>query len=299
MTDERVEVAPGVIRNTPATGGRWYEIGGTKYPSVNSILDVLHSIGLSVWKDFTNARFTVANYDFIGQQLREGLEDEAVRLIARAADRERDEKAAIGTEVHAAAEAIALGHEPTEPSCPEVAEMVRYFRDFLETMRPEYVMTEAPVFHEPHGYAGTLDAVAAISLDRFNDQTLGHMMRSDTWDVATWRKHPRNVQFVIDYTTGRGVYESKALQVTAYRHARTVALPDGSFPVLPYTHGGFVLQLRPSTERDGAGGWRLVPVDTSPKTMAVFLAVRDVHRWLHGDGKTVVGDAMNLEAVTS
>jgi len=134
------------------------------------------------------------------------------------------------------------------------------FVGFLETYRPEYLATEATVFHRAQGYAGTLDAIVRL-------------MVGGRW-----------LQLVIDYKSGRDIYAEVALQLAAYARAEFVGAPDGVTELpLPAIDAGAVLHIR----ADGTPAVpRLVRIDDA--VFRAFLHAREVFRWRKEIAKTAL-----------
>lgn len=121
---------------------------------------------------------------------------------------------------------------------------------FRATCRPEPVHTECNLYSDKHGYAGTTDLIAT--------------MGGDMW--------------LLDYKTGKGVYDEAKLQLAAYQAADFV-LPYGPdpqpVPMPPVDHTGVVLL--------GADGtWSLTETHAP---LDVFLALATVWRWQKGNGR--------------
>jgi hypothetical protein len=112
-----------------------------------------------------------------------------------------------GTEVHRAAEAIALG-APTPLISPELkAEIEPYVQQlvrWLETWKPKFVLAEAPVYNVTYRYAGTCDGVFEIDGRRY------------LFDYKTTPKGPD--------ARSRPPYSETALQLAAYAHAEEVGV---------------------------------------------------------------------------
>lgn len=109
------------------------------------------------------------------------------------ADTIRDKAAGEGTNVHKACERLVDGEElhMEEFSVTEWAKIVA-FTAWVTTFKPDrYIATEILLWSDEYGYAGTADAV--IEKD--------------------------GKRYLIDYKTGKGMYNSYWLQLAAYKHA--------------------------------------------------------------------------------
>lgn len=242
-------------KTTLATGKRFYTWRDEAYWSVTTILGGgLPKPALLPWGIKSVAEGAVdAMQRGILAAMVEQDPDNAVRYLKGLPYAQRDKAADLGTFVHAAAEAYALGKPfPTWP--PLVKPRMEAFVQFLADYKPAYEMTEASVFNKTERYAGTLDAIAMIAGRRI----------------------------LLDTKTGKGVYPESALQCSAYAHCEFVALPDGSEAPMPKVDGAAVLHL-PET-----GGYQLIEVRIDDEVFRSFLYVRECFRFLETIGKTVL-----------
>lgn len=142
-----------------------------------------------------------------------------------------------GSRVHAYADGSSDGLEGEEGYA--IA-----YECFRSTCRPEPIHTECNVYSTTHGYAGTTDLIAT--------------MGGDVW--------------MLDYKTGKAVYDEAKLQLAAYAAADFI-LPYGPDPQpvdLPkIDHTGVVL-----LGEDGT--WSLTETEAP---LDVFLALATVWRW--------------------
>lgn len=273
--------------------GRIYTINGQSLWSVTTILgNGLPKPAIANWQAKMIAEYAVANHRQIAAMLGmvrlKRLEDgttfvvsdpdavtAAVELLKGAPWRESERKMNIGSAVHAEAEAVQLGTPRPEP-LPTIAPFVQSFRHFLEDFEPEIELTEATVYNLTESYAGTLDTIM-----RFR------------WGDLTCR-------LLGDFKTGKAIYSDVALQLSAYEHAESILLDDGtSVPMLP-VDGCFALHLR---EYDSAipsdRGYSVVPVATGQAAWDAFRYVREVMRWMEDTSKGVVSQPItNPQALT-
>lgn len=135
----------------------------------------------------------------------------------------RDQKANLGTYVHGIVEKIVLGDDISPDDYPDAAGHVATFLRFVAKHTPVFEMSEATVFNEKEGYAGTLDLIVTVGGKRW----------------------------LVDVKTG-GAYPEAVLQMAAYRHAEAVYLGPGETEPMPEVDDCAVLVV---TER----GYRFVP----------------------------------------
>jgi hypothetical protein len=162
-----------------------------------------------------------------------------------------DRSAADGTAVHLAIDAIINDHElDVELSIMQEA-MVRQFYRWQHGSKPEYLATEVAVFSDTHDYAGTADFIA-----RIGGRTL-----------------------LVDTKTGKDLWPVMALQLAAYAGAEFM-VHSGKRQPMPKLDGMAVLHLRPE-----AFALREVKPDMAFVAWRGFMAARQVHTWMEGDGK--------------
>lgn len=170
---------------------------------------------------------------------------EAIAKLKASPYDKRDRAANLGSAVHKAAEAHILGtpHTPEADARPYILQFVR----FVAEHQPVYHAAECTVYSRVCQYAGTLDAVVEIGGRRL----------------------------VLDYkTSGSGVYPEAVLQLSAYRYAEFVGLPDGGeHPVADLgIDGAAVLWLK-------ADGYSLVPVRADREAFDYFQHARSIYEW--------------------
>lgn len=225
--------------------GHTYTWRGEVFDSVTTIISGgVPKPALINWAARSVAEFAVGNLATLAATAAEQGPDAAVELARAAPSSQRDAAGAVGTAVHAWAEAHALGAEPAPPTAaqrPYLDALNEFWRDW----RPVYVGAEMTVYNRQWGYAGTLDAVL---------------------DMA-------GARWLLDAKTGKGVYGEVALQLAAYRSAEFVGLPDGTEAPMPQVDRCAVLHLRPE-------GYRLVPVTAGPDELASFLYAQQVRIFL-------------------
>jgi hypothetical protein len=237
--------------------------GGPEMPSVTTILGIKDKPALVGWAKRETAACAVRNLDVLTRMVAHGGAPAAVNWLKTIPDFQRDVSADLGTAIHAAAEAIALGE--TMPIEREVQPFVAaYRRDFLEVFRPRFLAVEAMVCSLRHEYGGTADAFVEI-------------------DGEIW---------LIDYKTGAAVYPDTALQLAGLARAQFIGRPGdpAQYPIPAATRFG-VLHIRPE-------GARLLPVVVDRSTVAAFLDARRLFAWDQGPAKSVIGDPIKRRSKT-
>ena len=240
---------------------RFYTIEGHRLPSVTTILDVIAKPALGPWYAKEERRyFETAMLEVLS---RPGARDPEFVLAAvaeavtgvKAADREKQKAAAIGTAVHAGIEWELRRHLGEDagvaPRLPEAAAWaVESWKDWARSVTLEPVAIERTVYCLECGYAGTLDLYARV----------------------------KGIPTVLDWKSGKAIYPEAFLQNLAYRHAATRA-------GLPSTQG-LIVRL-PKHLDDPA--WEVMPVP-AVLTLDDFLAALRLWRWQRSMSGQPTGD---------
>jgi hypothetical protein len=203
--------------------------------------------------------------------------------ILRAHTRKKDERAEVGSAVHAIIEARLLGTTPPASvkvgeeewalDGPELAPYLENLQRFLDEWRPEFTASEMVVANPEDGYAGTLDftlsakgligqalRASGYAIDLAQD-LMGDTKTGGEWDRITSAGHVH------------GVYPEAGLQMSAYRRAKVCWLRDGSRVPMPATNEvGVVLHLRPE-------GYRLYPAACGDLQYRYFRHAQMVDEW--------------------
>jgi hypothetical protein len=236
------------------------------------------------WNVGTVAEAAFDRHKILTQFVEDGDREGAIKWLKDSRWTKTKEATARGTEVHDAAEKLALGTIP-EPE-PHIAPYVEQYRRFLEEFQPEFLMAEAPVYNLSAGYAGTLDAIAKIQ-----GRAVVCDMKTTPYgpDAKTESGRPRS----------RPPYPEVALQLALYRHAERVGLLADRREINYRRY--YVLDLEtmhtePMPETDGAvcvvvspEDYLVVPVDTSERIWKAARHVLEVARFQLETSKAVFG----------
>jgi hypothetical protein len=204
--------------------------------------------------------------------------DEALDLIKRARYRKSGAAMARGTNLHKAAESLALGIQPAEVD-KVVLPYVEQYRRFLTEHEPEFLMSEAPIYNPELGYAGTLDKI--IKLD-------GKVVVGDT----------KTTEHGPDSGRSRPPFPETALQLVGYRRAKWVGVlseqryasgrryylfdPDIEHEPMPETDGAVCIVVSPYD-------YQVVPVRTDDEVWTAFRHVMECARWQVDTSRNVIG----------
>ena len=244
---------------------RFYHVEGRELPSVTPVLEVIAKPALGPWYAKEERRyFETAMLEVLS---RPGARDPEYVLAAvaeavtgvKAADREKQRAATIGTAVHAGIEwhlRRALGDDAgPEPRLPDAAAWaVESWKDWAASVKLEPLAIERTVYCLGCGYAGTLDLYARV----------------------------KGVPSVLDWKTGRAIYPEAFLQNVAYRHAaRRLGMVSNQ---------GLIVRL-PKLLDDPA--WEVMAVPATLR-QADFLAALQLWRWQRHMAGRSTGDRPGL-----
>src|SRR5437899_1852156 len=247
---------------------RFYQVEGCELPSVTTVLEVIAKPAMGPWYAKAERRyFETAMLEVLW---RAGARDAEYVLAAvaeavtgvKAADREKQRAAMIGTAVHAGIEwhlRRALGDDAgPEPQLPDAAAWaVESWKDWAASVKLEPLAIERTVYCLECGYAGTLDLYARV----------------------------KGVPSILDWKTGRAIYPESFLQNVAYRHAaRRLGMPSTQ---------GLIVRL-PKLLDDPA--WEVMPVPATLR-QADFLAALQLWRWQRHMAGRPTGDRPGLALV--
>lgn len=235
------------------------------------------------WAVKTTAEYAIDQRD-AWTPLAEADRDGALELLTKARYRKSGKASARGTDLHHAAEQLALGVPPDVDT--EILPYVEQYRRFLEEHQPEFVMAEAPVYSPSRFYAGTCDGVIVIDGQRV------------VFDIKTTEHAP-------DSGRSRPPYAEVALQLAAYRRAELVGVlsemryaygkryylfdPDGAHEPMPETDGAVCVVVSPFD-------YTLTPVRTDDEVFRCFIAARECARFQVDVSKRVFGPQIAARA---
>lgn len=207
----------------------------------------------------------------------------AVKVLADARWQKSGKAAARGSDVHRAAEQIALGQEPDVEE--HILPYVDQYRRFLDTHAPTFQMAEAPVYNVSQHYAGTTDGVMEIA------------GRTVIFDLKTTDKD-------LD-ARSRPPYPEVALQLAAYSRAELVGLLSekrevnyaryyvydaaGHHEPMPTVDGAICIVISPYD-------CRAIPMRVDDEVYRVFLHVRECARWSVDTSRRVIGPEITSAA---
>ena len=220
--------------------GKSYRLNGDPVPSVTTNLSGgFPSPALITWAARETAAAAVDRWDELAALPLSGR----LRELEHAAWNRRDAAALRGTEIHDLGERLVAGEAVEIPEA-HVGPVNAYAR-FLDRFDVQPTLVERPVANVSHWWAGTFD------------------LRARLRDGVDW---------LLDLKTGKGVYESHALQLAAYAHAEIYLDVDGEVrPWSPPERCG-VVHLTPDSAE-------LVPVDARDRAYAIYRHAATIARF--------------------
>jgi hypothetical protein len=238
------------------SGSRWYNIEGSEYPSVTTILGAIAKPALIAWSANVEREMvmnaSVQLYNDIAGTPKMSPTAYLMSLktrvgTVRAGQKELQKAGDIGSQTHALIEwnLRARLMQEAGPS-PHISDKAMWafmaWEDWAKSVDLKPIWVEQTVWSDTHGYAGTMDLLAEVN---------GKLT-------------------VLDWKTGKAIYPEAQLQNAAYRHAlREMGHGD---PVQ-----GIIVRLPKNTE-DPEFEAKLIDTP-EPKLMETFLHTFEVWKW--------------------
>ncbi len=236
------------------------------------------------WAVRATNTYALENMDVVGPLYTRDPEA-AIKMVGQSRYQKTGKAMARGTELHKAAEALALGVTP-EAVDVEALPYVEQYRRFLEEHAPVFEMAEAPVYSPTRFYAGTLDGIVVLDGQRL------------VFDIKSTDKAP-------DSGKSRPPYPEVALQLAAYRRAELVGIlseqryasgkryylydPDAQHEPMPETDGAVCIVVSPFD-------YTITPVRTDDEVFRCFIAARECARFSVDVSKRVFGPQITTRA---
>lgn len=177
-----------------------------------------------------------------------------------------------GTELHRAAESLALGNGVPADLDPVAEPYAQQYRRFLEEHRPVFKASEAPVYNLELSYAGTLDAIVELPAVPGVDLVLDAKTSDKPTDARSTPPYPDIALQLVAYARAEVVGVSPAQQ--RYHNGRRYYAFDPALDYVPMPAIGGALALAVFPDR-----YTLTPVAIDEDVWDSFLAVREVARW--------------------
>jgi len=211
---------------------------------VTGIVNALPKGGLTTW-----AANSVAEYAVTHMQAWEHLPHaDAYDLLRRVPWQTRDRAAASGSEVHAVIERMVAGEDYTVEA--DIEPWIDAAKRFVEEVRPAPELTETTVYNERHLFAGSFDFLGRL------------------WAL------PELGRCLVDYKTGKGVYQDMGCQVVggyALGAEYYLDVADNEQEWRP-PDSAVLVHLGPD-------GYQLRPVPLDRGFYRAFLAALEIRKW--------------------
>jgi hypothetical protein len=229
------------------------------------------------WNVRTTAETAFDKIKTLQAFVEDGERDGAVKWLMDSRWKRSGRAAARGTDVHKAAELLALGKAPEVED--HILPFVEQYTRCLDEHSPEFLMSEAVVYAPRFGYAGTCDGVM-----RLDGQVV-------VFDIKTTEHAP-------DSGRSRPPYAEVALQLCAYRRAELVGVlseqryaagkryyvfdPSAQHELMPATQGAVCIVVSPYD-------YMVVPVRTDEAVWTAWRHVMEAARWQVETSRNVFG----------
>ena len=233
-------------------GRAWeYRIDNRRVPSVTTVLRALATPALVGWAARTAAEYTADNMELLQQVTRPELLD----LVRGAPDRERNQRAGIGTDVHGFVQRYMAGEELEVPA--ELEGWIEQYLDFDARHQPQQAMTEVGVFSRTGQYGGTFDMFAELR----------------NWGPT-----------LVDVKTSGDVYSDYALQLAGYLGAEYLETGER----VPWASGNRWPAVRCAVLWLRHDAWELMPIEVGRPEWAAFMGLRVATWWQETRSKMVL-----------
>lgn len=254
---------PSPTRRRRSGSGFGYWLDGVKVPGPTTIISDGLPKKLEDWVARTTAGYAVDNW----QELSEVKPSERLDRLTRARWDVTNKAAVKGTKVHDLAHRLGAGFEVEVPE--ELEGYVESYLRFVEAFHVEEILAEFAVFKRLPwgGYGGSPDLLA-------------HLVTPLDPDPTRW---------LLDFKTGKGVYDDAALQLAAYNEADVYLDDDGNEVEWEPAERLGVVHLR-------ADGFDLREINQDPEgelaPFDVFMYAMQTARFKNAPRGTYLGDAI-------
>ncbi len=235
------------------------------------------------WAVKATNTYALENLDVVGPVYKRDPEA-AIKMVGQSRYQKSGKAMKRGSELHHAAEALALGKKP-ESVDVEALPYVGQYQRFLAEHAPEFLMAEAPVYNPDRYYAGTCDGIMLLQ------------GQNVVFDIKTTEHSP-------DSGRARPPYAEVALQLAAYRRATFVGVlseqryasgkryylydPEVEHLPMPATDGAVCIVVSPFD-------YTVTPVRTDDEVFRCFIAARECARFNVDVSKRVFGPVVSAK----
>lgn len=177
----------------------------------------------------------------------------AIDLLKRAPYRTTDSAARAGSLVHNVIEAYTKGTDPVFPKDKALKKQAEAVLQFLADFKVKPKFIEVTCFSREHEYAGTTDMFGEVTIPK------GVVANRAVRGYA-----------VIDYKTGKRIYDEQPVQLRAYAGADFLAMHDDpkeyAVPAVDW-----LILVRPKKR----GGYEVVISEPTDELFSLFLAAKE------------------------
>lgn len=219
-------------------------------PSVTNIIGKgIPKEALAPWNAKMVATFAVKHREeWVGLP-----EDAAIDMLKRSPYRESDRSARAGKLVHNAIEQYVAGIVHDAPADKALKNQYEASIGFLKDFKVKASHTEVTIFSREHEYAGTTDVIGSVTIPK------GVVANKIVKGSA-----------IIDYKTGKRIYDEHSVQLNAYAAGDFIANEDGTETPMPSVD--FLIVVRPKKK----GGYEVRVYEPTADALNVFLAAKVV-----------------------
>lgn len=256
---QEAAAAPDVAFTRNASG---YWIDGKFHRRVTTVTKGLPKEWMGPWTAGYVAQYVADNATIVAELIKKKKLKDLVNLLKGSPYSRRDEAADRGTILHDASEAITRGSE---------------LESLIETLQPDEIacITGVSRYHQSQVEAGFRNLACELTV--FNS-TIGYAGTLDRWDLGPERFK------IIDWKTGKGVYDEYTIQMTGYRNAEFAIV--GSREVSANKFVGKVIRWKPEYAEHMAvvhvtpEGARYHEIIYDERMWEVFKAANTVRQWM-------------------
>lgn len=232
------------------------------------------------WAVRETATAAIRSRKTIEQMLGDEGEEAAIAWLKEARYRTSKRAKIRGSELHSAAEQLALGARPIVDAT--IMPYVEQYERWLVTHSPRFLMAEAPVYNVERRYAGTLDGIVELG------------GRNLLYDIKTTPHGPNDDKM-------RPPFPEVALQLVAYSRAPLVGVlseqrysrgrryyvfnPDAQHEPMPRIDGALCVVVSPYD-------CFAIPVRIDETIWEAWLSVIDCARWTIAGDRDLFGPPM-------
>lgn len=253
--------------------------------SITTALKALDKPAIPIWARRQTAEAAVNNLPMLTTMIETAGKEATADYLIKVADHTRDTKADTGTDVHSLIESYYLTLRQAVPTVDGAsAAFWRAFLEFDRIWQPQVIAVEYMVCNLTYGYAGTGDLVVLMWCPVDNKFC---RFRLDTKTMGVSERGANKGK-------RKGPYRETALQLAAAEYAEFVGRGDDpkKYTVPKADHCGVLALVED-------GSHAVIPYTVTPRTFQAFLSALDDWNWMQGEGKTAIGQPLELKEMAA